>query len=66
MDFKLEIEGVEGEYTATLKTLDGETVSAYGATSVKAAQKTARALGAQYKSENRPHRLETYSEQFTL
>lgn len=66
MEFKLDIKGVEGVYTGFLTTLDGETVAELEGSSVSRIRKDAQAYAAQYKSETRPSRLETYTEQFTL
>lgn len=63
--FSLSVDGYEGVYTATLSLGDTK-VAEWQTDSVKDAQRRARTVAAAYLNENRPHRRETYSEQFTL
>jgi hypothetical protein len=63
--FNLDVSGYEGVYSATL-TLGDTVVAQWEASNVKEAQKRARTLAASYLNENRPHRSESYTEQFTL
>lgn len=64
--YKLEIDGIDGEYAATLKH-EGEIVStASGFRNPKSAQRWSRSVAQTHKDENRPARVETYAETFHL
>jgi hypothetical protein len=63
--YNLTVRGVDGTYVATLK-FGTELVSEFEAADVKRAQKQARAEAIRHRDENRPSRLEVYTESFSL